>query len=264
MPWTYLSSSFVCAWEQAAQHGLIDGSSGWSECDSAVGNLFALFFEHSIGKREEFCPGHGSQNLFEIVSADLVSRIKLGVQFAGRLGKDGPHAAQHSIESCSLRFRSSSESLGNALGRSTEIAHTTSPSAVRRITKVPHEGRHAALIALRKANHLIDLRPFLITLLNVGRAPLFIALAYVLRKIQHCAFVNPKFLESFVEEICLYRQAFAEGLLRLGFCISTGLFSSALPFASRFRPSPQRPRPSNLSVARRFQWFDSGRRIFHA
>src|SRR5271167_2917218 len=114
--------------DEEYRHGLIDGSSGWSECDSAVGNLFALFFEHSIGKGEELCPGHGSQNLFEIVSADLVSRIKLGVQFAGRLGKDRPHAAQHSIESCSLPFRGGPESLGNAFGWSTEIAHTTSRS----------------------------------------------------------------------------------------------------------------------------------------
>jgi hypothetical protein len=81
---------------------------------------------------------------------------------------------------------------------------------------VQHKGGHAALIALRKANHLIDLRPFLFALLNVGRAPSSVALAYILREVEHCAFVNPKFLESFIEEICLHRQGFAEHFLRLG------------------------------------------------
>jgi hypothetical protein len=72
------------------RRSLIGGSPRWSKADSAVGNLFALFLEHSIRKREEFCQGHGSQNFFEVVSADLVSWKKLGVQFAGRFGKDGP------------------------------------------------------------------------------------------------------------------------------------------------------------------------------
>ena len=44
-----------------------------------VGNLFALFLEHSICKGKEFCAGHGSQNFLEVVSADLVSWKKLGV-----------------------------------------------------------------------------------------------------------------------------------------------------------------------------------------
>jgi hypothetical protein len=58
------------------QVSLIDISPGWSKADSAVGNLFALFLEHSICKRKEFCAGHGSQKKHdEQASSDATSRL---------------------------------------------------------------------------------------------------------------------------------------------------------------------------------------------
>ena len=65
--------------DEAHRSGLIGGLPGCSKADGAVGNLLPLFFKHSIGKREEFSSRHRSQDLFEVVSTDLVPWIKLGV-----------------------------------------------------------------------------------------------------------------------------------------------------------------------------------------
>src|ERR1700737_3022644 len=98
------------------RRSLIGGSPRWSKADSAVGNLLALFFEDSIRKLDEFCPGHGSKDFFEVVSAHLASGTKLGVQLAGRFVGDGLQGAQHSMKNCSFLSRRGSESLGNTLG----------------------------------------------------------------------------------------------------------------------------------------------------
>jgi hypothetical protein len=91
-------------------------------------------------------------------------------------------AAQYTKESRSLLFRSRPESLGNALGWSTEIAHAAWNGAVRRVPKVTDQRCHAALIALRKAHHLIDLLSFLLALLDVGSPPYLFALTHIVGK----------------------------------------------------------------------------------
>src|SRR5258708_58324 len=103
--------------------------------------------------------------------ADLTRIGTLRVRLAHRAGGDRRHRAKHSKESRSFNLRCGSKSLGDALRRSTEIAHTTAGSAVQVIAKVTDQRQHAALIAFRKANHLIDLRPLLLPLGHIGRSP---------------------------------------------------------------------------------------------
>ena len=58
-----------------------------------------------------------------------------------------------------------------------------------------NKGRHAALVALRKADHLFDLFPLLLALRGVGCSPLLLTVAHVLRIVQYRAFVDPQFLQ---------------------------------------------------------------------
>src|ERR1035437_5580011 len=128
------------------------------------------------------------------------------------------HRAQHSIEGPSLNIRCGSKPLSNALGRSTEIACATTVSAVRPIAKMTNQRHHTALIVLREADHLIDLCPLLLSLGDVGRSPCPLTLAHILREVHDRTFMNPKFLDDFVEEFFLDGQGSAEPFFWFGFC----------------------------------------------
>jgi hypothetical protein len=64
-----------------------------------------------------------------------------------------------------------------------------------------HHARHAALIALRVTDHLLDLRPLLFALGNIGLAPLFLAATGIVAELQDRAAMNPKLLERFLEKV---------------------------------------------------------------
>jgi hypothetical protein len=88
---------------------------------------------------------------------------------------------------------------------------------VRGIAKVANQRHHAALVVFRKTNHLIDLRPLLLTLCYVGCSPYLLALAHILREVKDRTFMNPQFLDDLVEEFFLDAQSLAEPFLGLRF-----------------------------------------------
>src|SRR5665213_3988914 len=70
-----------------------------------------------------------------------------------------------------LRRRRLAIALPDAFGGSAEVADPAGPLAIRHIAKVPDQTGHAALIALRIANRLLDLRALLFSLSDIRIAP---------------------------------------------------------------------------------------------
>ena len=69
---------------------------------------------------------------------------------------------------------------------------------------------HGALIGLRVTHPLVDLYPLLLTLLltlpDIGFAPVVLAPAYVLGEVHHSATMDPELLERFVEHLFIYPE----------------------------------------------------------
>src|SRR5437867_12115330 len=96
-----------------------------------------------------------------------------------------------------LRLSGGPEPLRGAQPRSAEIADPTWLQSVREIAKVAHQGGHAALAALRVADHLVDLRPLLFTPGDVGLAPMVVAPAHDRGKAHQGAAMSPQHLQCF-------------------------------------------------------------------
>ena len=105
-----------------------------------------------------------------------------------------------------LRLGGGAEPLRGALPRSAEIADTAWLLSVREVAKVAHQGGHAALVALRVADHLLDLCPLLLTLGDIGRVPLVVAPAYVIGEIHHGAAVGPQLFDSPVKHLLIHPE----------------------------------------------------------
>ena len=83
------------------------------------------------------------------------------------------------------------EPLCSAMHGIAEIADPASLLPVSKIAKMAHEAGHAALLALRVTDHLVDLRPLLFCLRKIGVAPAGGASADIFSAVHHGASVDP-------------------------------------------------------------------------
>ena len=144
-----------------------------------VGNLLALFLKNRIGKGDQFCSGHRSQDFFEVVPAHFVFRVEVGVQLSrGSCGK-GAQLLQNAITRRSLRARRSAKPLRNTTGRCAKIAHSAARTVVRGVPEVVNQTRHPATMTLREADDLLDLALLLLRLHRVGSSPMLLATAHI-------------------------------------------------------------------------------------
>ena len=103
-----------------------------------------------------------------------------------------------------LRLGGGPEPLRGALLRSAEIADAARLLSVSQIAEVAHQGGHAALVTLRVTDHLVDPGPLLLTLGDIGLAPLVVAPAHVLGEVHHRPAMGPQLLQSFVEHLLIH------------------------------------------------------------
>src|ERR1700728_2961915 len=190
--------------------------------DRSVGNFLTLLLKNGIGKRQQLRPRHRPQNLFEVIPAHFVLREEVGMQFSRRSRGQRPQLLENPIAGDSLRMGRSTESLRNAIGRGAEIADSTARSPIRRVPEVANQRRHPAMMALREADDLLHLALFLFSLHRVGGSPALDPTAYVFRVVQHGSFVNPKLLQSLVEDVLFYRSQFAHRLFALRLAAELG------------------------------------------
>jgi len=108
------------------------------------------------------------------------------------------------------------EPLRGTLPRSAEIAYAARLLSVSEIAEVAHQGGHAALVALRVTDHLVDLRPLLLTLGDIGLTPLVAAPAHVLGVVHNGAAMGPQLLQGFVERLLIHSDLVPERCLFLG------------------------------------------------
>src|SRR5215472_2037804 len=160
----------------------------------------------------------GAEHLFEGVTGHLVVGAQFSVQLARRSRTAPAQRGDHPQEQLVLALRCGPEALSGAPPRSTKIADPAGLLPVSKIAEVAHQAGHTALVAISVTDHLIDLRPFLLTLGDIGFAPLVVAAAHVLSVFHQGSAVGPELLESFVEYLFIHPELLLEGrlFLRLG------------------------------------------------
>ena len=200
------------------RRGLIRRPPGGSEAHFPVRNLFAVLFEHFVGQLPQTGARHGAQEVFEIVAAHLACGKQLGMQPSRRFSFAGVQGFQHPEGRRALRRRGWPEGLRRAIGGSAEIADAAIRTSVGQIAEMTHQGRHAALVGSGEADHLLDLRPLLLALGDVGLAPVALAGAHVLGVVHHGPAVDPQLLEGLVEQVGIHPHLAAQSGLfhRLG------------------------------------------------
>ena len=121
---------------------------------------------------------------------------------------------------CRVRL---AEALSHAVIRCTEIANAAGFLAVRLVAKMAHEARHAALAALRIADHSFNLRLFLFALRDVGIAPVAVAAAQIVGCIDQYAAVSPELFERLLKNIGGYAALLLYELAGLRFGVQAAV-----------------------------------------
>ncbi len=146
---------------------LIKGEPGGQNADVPIGNPLALLLENRIGKCDQLCPRHGPQHFFKVVPAHLVFGVEISMQLSRGPCRKPTQLLQNSIAGDSLRTRRCAKSLRDAIDRCAKIAHSAARTAIGRIAEVVNQRLHAAMVALRKADDLLQLIFLLVRLQSV-------------------------------------------------------------------------------------------------
>src|SRR4051794_38168851 len=103
--------------------------------------------------------------------------MNLGMQLAGGAAPRPAQAGDHGVGAVEFPIRSGTEALADAIFGGAEIANPATLLAIGKIAEMSDESSHPAFVAVRIAEHQVQLLLLLVGLRDVGRAPVVVAAA---------------------------------------------------------------------------------------
>ena len=129
---------------------------------------------------------------------------QFGVELACGFARLLPQQFHYAIKRFAFLFGSRAKLLSLTVFRGTKITNAASGFGIGKITKVPYQGSHAALVPFRKAQHMGYLFPPLLTMGQVRATPIGVTFGAIFCEIQDGAAMNPQFFQGLIEHIGIY------------------------------------------------------------